>query len=291
MAKVFIGMPVYNGAPYQQYAIQSILNQSFSDWVLLISDNGSSDDTEKISNKFVHKDTRIKYFRHQKNLGAVNNFKYVLDQADLAYFMWAAADDIWEPEYLASCVHILENDGNCGMAFCNIVNIDTYGREIREYRDFSRLTSGVKLLDVCKYLLDPEIMGKANLIYSVYHLDLCKKSWEHSPLTNHWGSDMCFVFAAILQSQLKIEKKILFKKRIIRPTDAINKVDVIKINPHLKAPFPINKSMQYSHDMIKSASGTKYYFIALIIMIFRVMAVFFLSIPRMFRYLYHKIFR
>lgn len=290
MVLVFIGMPVYNGAPHLRNAIESILKQSFSDWIMLISDNCSDDETETICKEFIRTDSRIKYYRQKQNIGAAGNFQYVLDRADLPYFMWAAADDIWEPEFLASCVRILENDSKCGMAFCNIVNIDTYGRIIREYPDLSRFSGENQLFNRCKYLLDPEIMGKANLIYSVYRLELCKKVWKHNPLTNYWGSDMCFVLAVILRSQLKIEKRILFKKRIIRSTDTIDKADMIIINPHLKASFPIDKSLEYSRGVIKAALGTKYYWITLFIMMFRIITGFFLSTPRMIRYMFRHIY-
>lgn len=95
--KVSIGFAVFNGEKTIQKALNSILSQTFKDFELIISDNASSDNTEKICEMYKLKDTRIKYIRQNKNIGAAANYKYVLSQAEGEYFMWAAADD-WHSE-------------------------------------------------------------------------------------------------------------------------------------------------------------------------------------------------
>ncbi|MGE5682418.1 MAG: glycosyltransferase family 2 protein, partial [Bacillota bacterium] len=61
---VSIGMPVYNGENYIKEAIDSILAQSFTDFVLIISDNASSDNTEQICREYAAKDKRVLYYRN-----------------------------------------------------------------------------------------------------------------------------------------------------------------------------------------------------------------------------------
>lgn len=278
MTKVFIGMPVYNGAPYLQFSIESLINQSFQDWSMLISDNGSTDETQKICMEYANKDSRIKYCRQEKNIGASNNFKYLLDQADLPYFMWAAADDVWDTDFLASCVQILDTDPRCGMAFCNIVNIDSYGRIIRFYPNFERFSHEKHYISVLNYLFDPEIMGKANLIYSLYRLDLCKKVWHYSPLKDHWGSDMCFVLAALSRSKLIINNQILFKKRVIRLTDTLDNIDPIIIKFPLFGVVPLSKSIEYFSGINRATSGTSYHTITFIITFMRIIIALYASI-------------
>jgi len=110
MPKVTIGLPVFNGEKYVQNALTSLLSQTFSDFELIISDNASTDSTQMICEEFANKDKRIKYFRQKNNIGIFHNYKFVLKQASCDYFQWAAADDLWNPEFLEKNICILEND-------------------------------------------------------------------------------------------------------------------------------------------------------------------------------------
>ena len=271
-------MPVYNGAPYLRFSIDSLIDQSFTDWTMLISDNGSIDETQEICKEYVNKDPRIKYYRQESNIGASYNFKYLLDQAKSPYFMWAAADDEWDNDFLSACVRILDNNEGCGMAFSNIVNIDTYGRVIRNYPSFSKFSQKNQLMSVYNFLLDPEILGKPNLIYSMYRLELCKNCWQINPLSNNWGSDICFVLTVLSRSCIEIDDRILFKKRVIRSTDDVSKIDPIVFRFPFFGVFPITKTIQYHSGLIKATSGTRYALLNIMIMSVRVIVAFYSSI-------------
>ena len=92
--KITIGLPVYNGDKFLKECIESILNQTFLDFELLISDNASTDSTSEICSAYALQDKRICYSRNLKNIGMIENFKHVLDIAKGKYFMWIAADDL-----------------------------------------------------------------------------------------------------------------------------------------------------------------------------------------------------
>ena len=98
--KVSIGMPVYNGEQFIRCALDSLLEQSFPDFELIISDNASTDGTEEICREYAARDQRINYVRQPLNLGAYANFKFVLDEAHGEYFMWAACDDIRSADFI-----------------------------------------------------------------------------------------------------------------------------------------------------------------------------------------------
>jgi glycosyltransferase involved in cell wall biosynthesis len=98
---VSIGMPVFNGAKLICQALDSLLAQKFADFELIVSDNGSTDGTGEICKRYEARDPRIAYFRQPRNMGALWNFNYVLKRARGEYFMWAAADDTWEPDFIA----------------------------------------------------------------------------------------------------------------------------------------------------------------------------------------------
>lgn len=98
--KVSIGMPVFNGEATVCRAIESILAQSHRDFVLIISDNASTDLTADQCARYCRSDSRIRYLRQEVNIGAARNFQAVLESANDKYFMWAAADDWWHPEFI-----------------------------------------------------------------------------------------------------------------------------------------------------------------------------------------------
>ncbi len=268
-------MPVYNGERFISKALDSLRKQTFPNWSLLISDNASEDNTAEICKKYCEIDNRIKYKRQNKNIGAPANFKYLLNKAESEYFMWAAADDIWYPDFLLSGVNLLDKDKDVGMAFSNIVNIDSFDRIIRNYPSFKSFSNINSIQRVYFYLKSPEILGKANFMYSVYRLDFCKKVWDASPLSDEWGSDMCFVLAAISRSNLCIEDKVLFQKRIAGQNDQQGSISKINIKNPNRQTFPLSNSAVYIKNNMRAVRGTNYLLLTLIVMTFRLpLAIF-----------------
>lgn len=97
--RLSIGMPVYNGEAHIREAIESLLAQTAIDFELIISDNASTDSTASICRAYASQDARIRYVRQAENLGAAENFIFVLRAARHEYFMWAACDDTWSANW------------------------------------------------------------------------------------------------------------------------------------------------------------------------------------------------
>jgi glycosyltransferase involved in cell wall biosynthesis len=114
--RISIALPVYNGERYLAQAIGSILDQTYRDFELIISDNASTDATEEICRSFEAQDGRVRYIRQPRNIGASPNFNICYALASGEYFKWAAHDDYLEPEYLAACVEVL--DANRDAVLC-----------------------------------------------------------------------------------------------------------------------------------------------------------------------------
>src|SRR5262245_14821871 len=100
-------MPVYNGAATIRAALDSLLAQTFRNFVLIVSDNNSSDTTEEICREYANRDPRIRYVRQPKNLRPSNNFRFVLFEATTPFFMWATADDLWAPNFVERTLNFL----------------------------------------------------------------------------------------------------------------------------------------------------------------------------------------
>jgi glycosyltransferase involved in cell wall biosynthesis len=107
---VSIGMPVCNGAKFITEALDSILNQTFENFELIVSDNASTDETGKICREYMAKDSCIRYYRSKQNFGAAWNFNHVFKLSSGKYFKWAAHDDVIAPDFPLKCVEVLERD-------------------------------------------------------------------------------------------------------------------------------------------------------------------------------------
>lgn len=125
--QVSIGMPVCNGEPFIREALDSLLAQTFTDFELIISDNASTDGTGVICQEYAAKDARIRYVRQSVNLGATGNFRYVLDEANGEYFMWAAADDVLGPEFIHELLRVLLCNPHVVCAMSDVENINANG--------------------------------------------------------------------------------------------------------------------------------------------------------------------
>jgi glycosyltransferase involved in cell wall biosynthesis len=106
--KVSIGMPVYNGEKYLREAIASLLEQDYTDFELIISDNASVDRTAEICLELARQDPRIRYYCNETNLGAGPNFRRVFEVARGEFFKWACSDDVHRPGCLRRLVEVLE---------------------------------------------------------------------------------------------------------------------------------------------------------------------------------------
>jgi glycosyltransferase involved in cell wall biosynthesis len=102
-----IGLPVYNGEPYVGAAIESILAQTFGDFVLVVSDNGSTDATEEVARSYAASDDRVEFVRSSENRGAAWNYNRVFAECRTPYFKWAASDDLLAPTCVERCYEAL----------------------------------------------------------------------------------------------------------------------------------------------------------------------------------------
>jgi glycosyltransferase involved in cell wall biosynthesis len=127
--RVTIGMPVYNGKRFLGRSLESLLGQTFSGFELIISDNASTDGTAEICAALAARDPRIRYIRQPENRGSQANFNVVLQEACGEYFMWAAADDEWDPDYVETLVRFLDANRDYVGAFGQYTMLDSEGRK------------------------------------------------------------------------------------------------------------------------------------------------------------------
>ena len=138
---VSVGMPVFNGEKYLEQALESILAQTYEDFELIISDNASTDRTQHICRAYAARDSRIRYYRNGRNLGAPRNFNRVFELSQGKYFKWAAYDDIIAPEYLKKCVSVLDKDPSIILCHSRTGRINELGVLVGNYDHKMRIDS------------------------------------------------------------------------------------------------------------------------------------------------------
>ncbi|WP_298459849.1 glycosyltransferase [uncultured Cellulomonas sp.] len=134
---VSIGMPAYNAEAFIVPAIESLLAQTVTDLEVVVSDNGSTDATERLCREIAARDPRLRYVRQPVNRGGAANFAAVFDlrHPDALYFKWAAADDVHEPGYLAAVLDVLRSDPSVAVAHTATDDIDEHGLHLRGWDD------------------------------------------------------------------------------------------------------------------------------------------------------------
>jgi glycosyltransferase involved in cell wall biosynthesis len=130
MPRLSIGLPVYNGENYVRECVDSILNQTFEDFELIISDNASTDSTSEICREYAARDSRVRYYRQPTNLGCARNSNFVFAESRGEYFKWISHDDLHAPTFVARCIEVLDRDPSVVLCCTKHVLIDGQGREI-----------------------------------------------------------------------------------------------------------------------------------------------------------------
>ena len=111
MIDISILMPVYNAEKYLNETIDTIKNQSFSNWELIIVDDGSIDNSKEICTKLMNDDKRIKYI-FQENLGVSHTRNVALENAQGKYIVFVDSDDLIHEDYLKILINSIEKNNS-----------------------------------------------------------------------------------------------------------------------------------------------------------------------------------
>jgi glycosyltransferase involved in cell wall biosynthesis len=141
MPRVSIGLPVYNGERYIAESVRSVLEQSFDDFELIVSDNASTDATVDIVERVADGDPRVTIVRNEVNRGAAWNYNHVFDLASGELFRWHAHDDLLAPGLIERLVRELDADDAAVLAHSWTRFIDADGDPLEVFRDDLHVTS------------------------------------------------------------------------------------------------------------------------------------------------------
>ena len=169
--KVVAGLPVFNGEEFLAGRLDNLLAQDYPNLEILVADNHSTDDTQKICETYAGKHSGIRYVRHEENMGPARNFEYVLNHAGADFFFFAATDDQNPANYVKECMSALAANPLCCACYSKMRFVEQDESEfLQEEKD-----SVIKLQPFFK----PEekirhfMIGPSNwLIYSFLNLRL-----------------------------------------------------------------------------------------------------------------------
>lgn len=165
---VSIGLPVYNGEKYISESIESIINQTFEDFELIISDNSSIDRTEEICREFSDQDPRIRYYRNDKNIGLALNHNRTFELAKGKYFKWMHYDDLISSDYLEKCVKALNELPSVVLCYTREADVDenkeligyeSYLLDFRCSQPHQRFKYYIETWQSCGYIHGNPILG------------------------------------------------------------------------------------------------------------------------------------
>lgn len=221
---VSIGVPVYNGERYIRHCLDSLLAQTYEDFEIIISDNASTDDTERICCEYQQRDTRIRYERLPRNLGSVANFNRVFALARGRYFRWAAADDYAEPDHLRRCLEVLEDDQSVALCHTraklvdgdsNVIGVAS-SLDIRDPQPADRFCGLWKVVGLC------------NACYGLIRSSVLRQTALEG---NYLGSDMVLLAEVALHGKIYEIPEYLFYRRFhneaassVRELEALQKL-------------------------------------------------------------------
>ena len=166
--KISIITPVYNCERYISKTIQSVINQTYSNWELLLVDDCSTDDSATIIKEYVEKDSRIKYYKLDKNSGAAVTRNFALQKSDGRFIAYLDSDDLWKSEKLEKQIKfMLEN--KYAFTCTDYEKIDEEGKSLNKiikipkkvnYDLFLRNT----IIQTVGVMVDTKITGKDILV-------------------------------------------------------------------------------------------------------------------------------
>lgn len=245
-----IGMPVYNSIHTVENAIESLLMQTFTDFELIISDNCSDDGTHELLKQIALIDQRIKLTRQPKNIGAIKNFEFVLTSANGKYFMWAAADDFWLPEFIGVNIDFLEKNTDYVSSISKVSYDEKIGGSSGKMGTFPLNKSYCE--NVINFLMKPAANSR---LYSVHRYHDLRKSWIPHEF---WAQDWAVICNLLKFGKFnELQKTLMVRGKMGASKNAFKTIYESKVLKRIDKVFPLYKFSLFIFDIPPARSSAK----------------------------------
>lgn len=226
MVKLTIGLPTYNCENIIENRIKQLLEQSFGDYILIISDNNSTDKTREICEKMAQNDERIIFFHHEQNRGPFWNFQFVLDKAETEYFVWAAGDDIWSNNFLEKNIDFLEKNhdyaGSIGESSLISRDDDKNGKVIKNSERFQYVcpVDNNDFNDRVNFYLKFNMGIQLYSIFRTEHIKFANFR-RNKPNFGTWQGDFVTILKILKRGKLHVDIESYYYKEISEKSHSI----------------------------------------------------------------------
>jgi glycosyltransferase involved in cell wall biosynthesis len=214
MARVSIGVPTYNGVEFIAECLTCLQGQTFEDFEVFISDNGSTDGTSDICADFARRDTRFRHVRFETTIPAGENFSRARDMTSAPYFMWRADDDLAEPDHLRGLVAGLDAAPDASIAVAPILRriyAPQYREQVYELPVISESSQAGKIRQL--------LLGcHPSWFYGLWKRDVAVNDWDFvtQNYPHLWASDHLAMLPSIIDGKIVLVPEAKFIQRISR---------------------------------------------------------------------------
>jgi glycosyltransferase involved in cell wall biosynthesis len=202
---VSIGVPAYNGAGFLRKTLQSLINQTYKNLQIIVSDDCSSDDTLQICFSFRDYDSRVIVVSNKERLGAVANFNRVVELAKGEFFFWNAQDDYRDHSYVECCMSQFKSNNN--LVFCHSKYSDSAVSENSEFlvRSLNFIINEPDFRS--RFLKAYKSFIGSTAFYGMYRMSMMHRKLKWG---NFIASDCCIFNACLLEGDICEVEEILF---------------------------------------------------------------------------------
>ena len=213
MARVGIGVPVFNGGELLRQSLECLRTQSFEDIEVLIGDNASDDRTAEICAGFAARDSRFRHLRRPENIGALANFVDLLARSEAELFMWRAHDDLSDANYVEALAGLLDRDPAIDLAVGNVASRPDDRARPRVY-PWRPPPSAPRIARIVHQLF----ASHASWIYGLWRRPVLQREQARvdAVYSHPWGGDHLTCFPLILDGRIGGTRATGFTQRIIR---------------------------------------------------------------------------
>ena len=219
-SKVVICIPVFNEEKFIYETLSSVIQQTWKDFIVVISDNASTDKTAIICQEICSIDSRFYYIRQETNIGASANFYYLYKNSTSPYFMWLGAHDLLDTEFLSTHINILDKTDEYFLSYSSTqwVNEESKDTHITSSSDLDDI-QGIPLV---RYLKSINIINECTAINQLIR----RNALENHTLASCIKSDHIILSRILYMGKIHKVNTPLYKRRAIniRSTEQIERI-------------------------------------------------------------------
>lgn len=245
--KVSIAMTTYNGEAFLEEQLNSLLIQSFSDFELIICDDGSKDNTINILNEYSNNDKRIKIIKNKENKGYAKNFLYATSLCSGEFIFLADQDDIWKKDKIQKMLQCIQNNKKINLLVCKDIDFKNGEKlpKLRKQNNFhSHRISSKKSLINCAYRGLNFCLRKTFVDNVIFSYDLGKWFPAHDWLFQ--------IFATETKSIYKLNQILTFHRKHQNNTASINEDKTNRYTKRLSVLKNLIAHYDWAFDVVKN---------------------------------------